>query len=202
MEAPRSLGAAGATPPGSAPGTTAAAPVDGLALAGIGGVFVGWFLTNTLVATLGSLQHGVRFYDMAAIIADPTRILFGVDAPFQRIVFGVVCLACLMGPLLPMARPARTSVAGCFAPLALMAVCGLWLYAKTSGDLLQGAQDPATLTGSVVRFANDLVHRGSGLVSQHVSVGFGAYLALAGSIALAVSGVRHLRAPSAPCAAP
>jgi hypothetical protein len=201
MEDPRSLDAAAAVEHKGAPSealreTTAAAPIDGLALSGIVAVFIGWFLTNTLVATLGSLQHGVRFYDMSAIIADPTRIFFGVDAPFQRTLFGVLCFACLLGPLLRILRPSRASIAGYFAPLALMVVCGIWLYAKTSGDFLQGPQDPATLTGSVIRFANDLVHRGSGLVSRHISVGFGAYVALAGSIALAVSGTRRLRQPS------
>src|SRR5579871_420443 len=134
MEAPRSLDAAGAvepraTPPGPPRETTAARRIDGLAIAGIVGVFIGWFLTNTLIATLGSLQHGVRFYDMSAVIADPTRIFFGVNAPFQQVAFGFLCLAGLLGPLLPVISRARVSIAGYFAPLALMVVCGSWLFA-------------------------------------------------------------------------
>jgi len=70
-------------------------------------IFIGWFFLDTLVATLGSLQHGVRFFDISAVIADPTRIFFGVDAPWQRIFFGLLCLACLLAPLLPQWRPSR-----------------------------------------------------------------------------------------------
>jgi hypothetical protein len=47
-------------------------------------VFFGWFLVDTLVVTLGSLQHGARFFDMSAVIADPSRMFFGVQGSARR----------------------------------------------------------------------------------------------------------------------
>ena len=159
-------------------------------------VFVGWFLLNTLVVTLGSIQHGVRFFDVSAVIADPTRIFFGLDTPVQRVFFGLFCAACLMAPLLSVGRRSRAALAGYFAPLVLMVLCGALLYWRTSGDFFQATTDPSNLASSVIRLANDLVHRGSGLVARHISAGVGAYLAFAGSLVLAVRGVRRLRDPT------
>jgi hypothetical protein len=181
---------------------------DRVALTAMLAVFVGWFWLNTLVATLGSLQHGVKFFDMSAVIGDPTRIFFGVDATLQRVSFGVICLACLSGPLWTAWRPSRAAQAGYFAPLLLMLLCGVLLYSRTSGDLFHAPADQAALASRVIRFANDLVNRGNGLVSRHIAIGIGAYLSLAGSIVLAERGVRRFRsrrespAPYAPGAAP
>jgi len=159
-------------------------------------VAIGWFFMNTLVASLGSLQHGVRFFDMSAIIADPTRLFFGVNAPFHRILFGLICLACLLAPLAPHLELApylrqKKSLWLCYAvPLALMVVCGVLLYVRTSGDFFA---DPNSMTGSLMHFANDLVRRGSDMVSRHIAVGSGAYLAFLGSAVLATQGVRRFR---------
>ena len=162
-------------------------------------VAVGWFFMNTLVASLGSLQHGVRFFDMSAIIADPTRLFFGVNAPVHRILFGLICLACLLAPLAPHLELApylqkRKSLWLCYAlPLALMVVCGVLLYVRTSGEFFGDPGDPNSMTGSLMHFANNLVRRGSDMVSRHISVGLGAYLALLGSSVLASQGVRRFR---------
>src|SRR5450631_497646 len=72
-------------------------PVNKLALLFI---LVGWFFTNTLVVSLGSLRHGVRFFDMAAVIADPARLFFGVNPSFERVLFGLICLGCVGVPLM------------------------------------------------------------------------------------------------------
>ncbi len=69
--------------------------VDAVTAASLVAVFAGWFLSDTLVASLGSLRHGVRFYELWAVTADPTRILFGGAAPVQRVLFGIFCLAAL-----------------------------------------------------------------------------------------------------------
>jgi len=168
-------------------------------------VAMGWFLMNTLVASLGSFQHGVRFFDMSAIIGDPTRLFFGVNAPFHRIVFGMICLACLLAPLVPHLEVAPTPLEPislkkqkalwlCYAvPFALMVVVGVLLYIRTSGDFFADTGDPNSMTGSLVHFANGLVRRGSDMVSRHISVGAGAYLALLGSSVLASQGVRRFR---------
>jgi hypothetical protein len=162
-------------------------------------VAMGWFFMNTLVASLGSLQHGVRFIDMSAIIADPTRLFFGVNAAFHRIVFGLICLACLLAPLAPhlelapYVRQRKFLWLGYAVPLALMLVCGVLLYVRTTGDFFADPGDPNSMTGSLMHFANDLVRRGSDMVSRHIAVGSGAYLALLGSSVLASQGVRRLR---------
>jgi hypothetical protein len=157
-------------------------------------IFVGWFFVDTLVASLGSLQHGVRFFDISSAIADPTRIFFPVDASWRRGLFVLLCLLCLLAPILPHWRTARWAWAWAayLAPLALMGACGALLYSQTSSEFFATAQDAQSLTGGVIRIAHDLVHRGSGLVARHVSIGAGGYLAFAGSLALAVQGMRRL----------
>jgi hypothetical protein len=74
-----------------------------------------------------------------------------------------------------------------------MVICGALLYSKTSGEFFAAPADATSLGGSVIRFANDLVRRSTGLVSRHVSIGVGGYLAFAGALVLAMQGMRHLR---------
>jgi hypothetical protein len=171
----------------------AAARMDGLSLLALLALFIGWFFLDTLVASLGSLQHGLRFFDISAAIADPTRIFFGVDGSLRRIFFGGVCVACLLAPLVPHWRSHRLAWAAYLAPLALMTFCGVLLYAKSSGDFFPAPSDAGSLGTSVMRFANDMVNRGTGLVSKHISVGAGGYLAFAGALLLAIQGARHFR---------
>jgi hypothetical protein len=192
MDTPRSLGA---TPAPTLIGelSRAAARIDGLSLLALLALFIGWFFMDTLVASLGSLRHGLRFFDISAAIADPTRIFFGVDGSFRRIFFGGVCVACLLAPLVPHWRSHRLAWGAYLAPLALMIFCGVLLYAKSSGDFFPAPSDAGSLSTSVMRFANDLVNRGAGLVSKHISVGAGGYLAFAGALLLAIQGTRHFR---------
>jgi hypothetical protein len=49
-----------------------------------------------------------------------------------------------------------------------------------------------------MRLANNLVRRGSGVVSRHVTVGAGGYLALIGSVVLGLQGVKRFRQVHAP----
>jgi hypothetical protein len=156
-------------------------------------IFFGWFLADTLIVTLGSLQHGVRFFDMSAVIADPTRLFFGIRGQFHRIMFGLVCILCLFAPLLPHLRPGRANWLAYLAPLILMVICGALLYSRTSSEFFAAAGDAASPRGNLIRFANDLVRHGSGLVARHISVGVGGYLALIASLVLALRGARHFR---------
>lgn len=126
-------------------------------------VAFGWFF---MVTNLGSFQHGVRFFDMTAIIADPSRLFFGVDAPFHRAFFGLICLGCLLAPLAahlqlaPHPQNKRSRWLGYAVPLALMLICGVVLP-------------------------------GRDMVSRHIVVASGAYLALLGSSVLASQGIRQ-----------
>jgi hypothetical protein len=159
----------------------------------IAALIVGWFFISTLVVSFGSLQHGVRFFDMSAVIADPTRLFFGIDSLMQRVLFGLICIGCLAAPLLPQIVHRRSAWLGYLAPLVLMVLCGAILFSKTSGEFFSTPSNAGTVTGSFIRFANDLVNRGGGLVAKHISVGAGGYLALIASAFLAVHGLRRFR---------
>jgi len=171
----------------------AIAEIDVSAKLAIVCVLFGWFFMNTLVVSLGSLQHGVHFYDMAAVIADPTRLFFGVDTSFQRVFFGLICLVCLAAPVVPHLVHGKAAWLAYLAPLALILVCGILLYSRTSGEFFSAPSDANSMSGGLLRFANDLVRQGSDLVSRHIAVGAGGYLALIGSAILAAQGVRRLR---------
>jgi hypothetical protein len=193
MDTPQSLDA---TPAPAAPGSVSGsrAQLEGVSLAALLAVFIGWFFVNTLVVSLGSLQHGVRFFDISSAIADPLRIFFGVDATWQRFVFGLICVGCLLAPIYARQRGYRWAWLTHLGPLTLIVVCGALLYSKTSGEFFATPSDANTLSGSVIRFANHLV-KGSGLASRHISIGVGGYLAFAGSVVLAATGIRRYRAP-------
>lgn len=190
MDTPRSP-EAGSAPTLMGELSRAASRIDGLSLLALLALFVGWFFMNTLVASLGSLQQGLRFFDISAAIADPTRIFFGVEGSLRRVLFGALCIACLLAPLVPHWRSHRLAWAAYLAPLILMTFCGVVLYAKSSGDFFPPPTNAGSLSTSVLSFANDLVNRGTGLISKHVSVGAGGYLAFLGALVLAVQGTRR-----------
>jgi hypothetical protein len=161
-------------------------------------VIFGWFFTNTLVVTLGSLEHGVRFFDMSAVIADPMRLFFGVETPLQRTLFGLICLAAVLAPLAPHLSKGAGAWLCYLAPFVLLMVCGVALYSRTSGEFFASPAEAKSVAGSLIHLANDLARRGTGLVSRHIAVGGGAYLALIGSLVLVVQGMRGFRAARAP----
>ncbi|MDP9009388.1 MAG: hypothetical protein M3N91_11915 [Pseudomonadota bacterium] len=173
--------------------TRAAAQLETASKFALLGIFFGWFLVDTLVVTIGSLQHGVRFVDMSAVIADPTRLFFGIQGSSHRIFFSVICILCLLAPVLPHLRRKRANWLAYLAPLALMVICGALLYSRTSSELFAAPSGVSSAGNSLIRFANDLVRQGTGLVARHVSVGVGGYLALVASLVLALRGVRHFR---------
>jgi hypothetical protein len=158
-------------------------------------IFLCWFLLDTLVVTLGSLQHGVRFYDMSAVIADPSRMFFGFHGWTHRAAFGVLCLVCLAAPVLPHFRQTRMLWLMYLAPLALMGICAALLLWRTSGQFIAAPSDAGGIGGNLVQFANGLVHHGSALVSRHISIGVGGYLAFVASLVLALRGIRRYRSP-------
>jgi hypothetical protein len=156
-------------------------------------VFFGWFLVDTLVVTLGSLQHGVRFFDISAVIADPSRMFFGLQGSAHRILFIPLCMVCIFAPLLPHFRRMKALWLCYLAPLTLMLICGAVLFSRTSGEFIAAPSNVSRIGGNLIQFANDLVHHGGDLVARHVAIGVGGYLALAASLVLALQGVREFR---------
>jgi hypothetical protein len=164
-------------------------------------IFLSWFFIDTFTVTLGSLQHGVRFYDLPAVIADPTRLFFGTTASYRTFLFGTLCVLCLLLPLAVYRRRERGVWLALLAPLALMLSCAALLYYRTSGEFFAMPADPARVAGNLIHFANGLMHRGSGAVARHVSVGVGGYLGFAAALLLAILGVRGFRRQRQPYAA-
>jgi hypothetical protein len=161
-------------------------------------IFLSWFFLDTLVVTLGSLQHGVRFFDMSAVIADPSRMFFGFSGWAHRGGFGLLCLACLGAPILPHLRQRRALWLAYLAPLVLMGICAALLLWRTSGRFVAAPIDSAGIAGTVARLADDLVHHISTRVNRHVSIGVGGYLGLMASLVLALRGARMFRSKTAP----
>jgi uncharacterized protein YggT (Ycf19 family) len=156
-------------------------------------ILFSWFLIETLVVSWGSLQHNVRFFEISSIISDPTRMFFRIHVSLQIILFGLLCIVCLLAPLVPHYWRTRWAFLGYCAPLGLMVVCGALLYSKTSAEFLSGSNDVISLNGNFIRFANKLVHQGSDLLARHISVGVGGYTALIACIVLALQGARRYR---------
>jgi hypothetical protein len=172
---------------------TAASQIEAGAKLAIACILLSWFFLDTLVVTLGSLQHGVRFFDMSAVIADPSRMFFGFNGWSHRAVFTALCLACLAAPILPHLRPGRALWLAYLAPLALMAICGALLFWRTSGQFIAAPSDANQIAGNVVQFANDLVHHSGARMTRHVAISFGGYLGLVSSLALAACAFRSRR---------
>jgi hypothetical protein len=160
-------------------------------------VVVGWFFTDTLVTSLASLHRGIRFFYLPAVIADPTRMFFGVEYSMQSALFSLVCIACALAPVAAHLSTHRFARFAYLAPLGLIVLCGSVLYSKTSGDFFNAPGDNG-IGASVAHLANRLVARGSDLASRHVAIGFGGYLAAIGSVVLAVQGIRGYRAQNPP----
>jgi hypothetical protein len=182
-----------ASPPSNVKLVSAAMQIGTAGKIAIACIFLGWFVLDTLVVTLGALQHGIRFFDMSAVIADPSRMFFGFHGWAHRVGFGMLCVACLAAPLLPHWRREKILWLSYLAPLTLMAICGALLFWRTSGEFMAAPNDVSRIGGNLVQFANDLVHHGGALVTRHVSIAVGGYLAFAASFVLALHGIHRLR---------
>jgi len=169
--------------------------LDAVSLIALFIIFLSWFFIDTFTVTLGSLKHSVRFYDLPAVIADPTRMFFGTAATLRTFLFGALCVVCLLLPLAVYRRHERWIWLALFGPLGLTLVCGALLYYRTSGEFFAMVAEPASMAGNLIHFANGVVHRGSGAVARHVSIGVGGYLGFVAAVWLAILGARGFRRP-------
>jgi hypothetical protein len=171
---------------------------DWRALTAIAAVFVGWFVLDTVSMTFGAVRQDFRFYDLAAIIDQPARLLTGIDRAqvHSTIPFGILCLATLAAALAArVSRQPLARLAGC-APLALMLACGAILYYETSRDTFAAAPGASDVANAFASFANALARRTGAVVARHIGVGAGAWLAALGALYLAGAAVRK-RPPGA-----
>jgi hypothetical protein len=164
-------------------------------------VLIGWFPCDTLTTTVGALQLHFHFFDLASVITRPARIVTGLNrGDALTIPFGLLCLAASAAPLASGFSDRRIARLGPCAPLALMLVTGVLLYAVTSGDTFTTAPDAGRVTTALTHFGNLLVNRASNVVASRISVGLGVWLSVPGALYLALGALRGrwlVRAPLA-----
>jgi hypothetical protein len=154
-------------------------------------VCIGWFPCDTLSTTVGPLRLHFHFFDLASVIAQPTRLLIGVNrGDALTIPFGVLCVATLAAPFAPRYWRHPFARFGPCVPLALMLICGVILYSVTSGDTFNSAPDAGSITSALTRFGNTLAGHASAVVAKHISIGLGVWLSLPAAIYLAHGAVR------------
>jgi hypothetical protein len=162
-----------------------------LAMLAQGLIFIGWFVLITLKTTLGSAAFEFHFYEVAAIIANPLRLTgIGGSAGFITIPFALLCLTLVLAPIVPAVGSSRFAPVIRLAPLALMLVCGAILFHQTQQDTFSAGQNADRITTSVVNLANTLTRRTGQIVARRISLGAGSWLAVAGAVLLAYTGMR------------
>ncbi|MBS0612808.1 MAG: hypothetical protein JSS24_06530 [Proteobacteria bacterium] len=166
--------------------------VDPLVSIALAGIFLGWFVLDTLEIRIGPVRHPLKFYEMLAAIIDPPRVLLGLDSGhvFSSTAFGLVCatllLACHVGSLPP--RRLRPMLV--CAPLGLMLMIALLLYIRTPGDLFADPGRGTPVLSDLVRLANDVFSRGAAAITR-ASAGAGLWVSGAACALLAWKGNRE-----------
>jgi len=180
---------------GNAQGTvrTARRGIDAPMLLALAAVLIGWFLLDTLSMSYGALRLDFHFYQFAAIIAQPTRLLRGIDAATDlwTVPFTLLCLASLAAALLPGWLRLPGSRFGYLAPLLLMLICGGILYYETSRDTFAAVVTGNQVTNALLNLGNMMVRRAGTLVAKRINVGAGMWVSAAGALYLAWAGWRR-----------
>ena len=128
--------------------------------------------------------------------SNPAWLLYGMGSshPFEAVAFGIIDLAVLVLPLVPYLVQKRSAWLLSVTPLILMLLCGVELYEKTSGPYFAATERGGSWTHALVHFGNSVAEGVGDTVARHISMGLGAYVALAASLFLAIKGLRVFRA--------
>jgi hypothetical protein len=149
-------------------------------------VFVGWFPCDALSTTVGALRLHFHFFDLAAVIARPSRLLIGINrGDVLTLPFGVLCLAAIAAPLAPRYVRHRLARFGPCVPLCLMLACGVILYVVTSGDTFTAAPGAGSIANALTRFGNTVAGHASAIAARHITIGLGVWLSLPATVYLA-----------------
>jgi hypothetical protein len=149
-------------------------------------VFVGWFPCDTLSTTVGALRLHFHFFDLAAVIARPSRLVTGVNrGDVLTLPFGVLCLAALAAPLAPRYLRHRLARFGPYVPLCLMLACGVILYIVTSGDMFTAAPGAGSIANALTRFGNSVAGHANAIAARHITIGLGVWMSLPATVYLA-----------------
>jgi hypothetical protein len=149
-------------------------------------VFVGWFPCDALSTTVGALRLHFHFFDLAAVIARPSRLVTGVNrGDVLTLPFGVLCLAAIAAPLAPRYLRHRLARFGPYVPLCLMLACGVILYIVTSGDMFTAAPGAGSIANALTRFGNTVAAHASAIAARHITIGLGVWMSLPATVYLA-----------------
>jgi hypothetical protein len=154
-------------------------------------LLVGWFPCDTLSTTVGVLRLHFHFFDLASVIARPSRMVTGVNrGDALTLPFGVLCLAAIAATLAPRYLRHRLARFGPCVPLCLMLACGVILYRVTSGDTFTAAPGGGSIANALTQFGNTLAGHASAVVARHITIGLGVWMSLPAAIYLARGAVR------------
>jgi hypothetical protein len=156
--------------------------------------FVGWFLVDVVSVSAGSLHQGFRFYELPALIGQPSRIVTIGHPQASSIAFGLLCFAMLSALLTSeVGSPAwrrRIPLVSFVAPLALMLLCAALLWYRASRDTVAVAEGATEFQQAFANLANVLAAHASTVVVRHLRVGYGAWLSILSTLYLAYHGLR------------
>ena len=169
--------------------------LDHPALIALGAIALGWFFMSSLVVDFGLWQKSIRFYQVWALIQDPAGQLSGVNGArtLTAIVFGIVCAAALLAPLICMRSRRPASLLTYLLPFVVMAVSGAVLYEQGAMNTVVADSGAHSASAYIARITQAAIGRASSAVASRVSVGAGAYLALLGSCFLVLRGLTKYR---------
>ena len=188
---------------GSGPPSHAEDRKDWPTLIAIAAVGVGWFFLDAIELRIGHFISAARFYDLAAVMYRPSRLLTGSRATdlYLTVPFILVCLTAIAAPLAPRFTRHRAAWFGLLAPIALMSISCIALYQATSRDLIVVPPNADPIAQSLADLAHAITRKAGGAMSQHLSAGAGLWVSGMGAAYLAVIGWRRLRDPDPALAA-
>jgi hypothetical protein len=166
-------------------------------LIAIAGLVLGWFVLDAVAIRVGHFITSARFYELAALIAHPARLVTGVkddDLPLT-LPFGALCIAAIAAVLWARRSTAPHARVGFFAPLALMVACAAILYDQAAKDTFVAGPDAGEVGQALANLGNAIVRRTGAVLTEHIAVGAGAWVAAIAAAYLAYAGVRGPRRP-------
>ena len=173
-------------------------------LAAMAAVLLGWFFFAAVTIDFLGQGQSATFYDYLGVLNNPENGLAALEGRSAGAGFyGLLAIAAVFAPLLPhFFKSRRLWLAYCVpgAWMVLAGVLGWWKVrsamseARSAAGTFGGFGGGGELSNMAREFMNELWNA--------ISIGFGAYLAAAAAIYLAVVGIRRYRALATDAAAP
>jgi hypothetical protein len=165
-------------------------------LGALAAVIFGWFFLPAVSMNMGFVgRNSVTFYQGLKLLnAEGLEALATLGGGGSAGIYGFLCFVALVAVLLPFVWSDRRAAFGMAAPMALMLLVAIIAYAKIS-SLTSAGQETAAAFGGVQyqEVARAAASQASAEMRKAISIGFGAYLSLAGGVYLAWKGLGKLR---------